>query len=441
MIKADVGEGRRAALIVFEGGYESGPEADSEEAVMVRLRRALTLDMLEKAAAADFIGPVIVATDQEGIAQEASRMGLEVVATARPDTASPAASPDAAPSGFHFGRSLAETAALFHLEEGPVITVGGAACPLAETDHFAGWARMLLDAPRPTVIVNNPMSPDITGFTPAGILKSIDLPETDNALAYTLRQGGLERVLLPLDPRLMFDLDTPADALILSVLADQVPAPGRPGPAPARGKTAPAGQVCAPAVEAAPPPGPGAGLGPRTRRILKDLPWDRRPLAAAMEVLKRPGSEILLAGRVGPSVVSFINEHLPLRVRVLSEERGMKALGRLEKGQVRSLLAHWLRDGDFRGFFAALADTCHAAFIDTRVLFAHGGRRVSDGDRWSSDVGRWRSITDPFVRDFTRAAAEAPLPVVLGGHTLVLGGVWSLAASAAASAAAPAASN
>lgn len=399
---------------MFEGGYSPGAEPVAEagsglgagpspaqpgleELVMGRLRHALTLDLLEKAAAADHIGPVILVTDQGGLAAPAAAMGAVVLPSG------PGASGGA---GFHFGRHLQQTAARFGLGAEPIITLGGAACPLASTADFTRWARMLLEAAEPTVIMNNPMSPDITGFTPARVLQSMELPDTDNALGYALRQRGLERVLLPLDPRLMFDLDTPTDALILSALAEQ-------------GKAGAFGELA-------------AGLGPRSRRVLQGLPWDRQPLLSALEVLKEPGAEILLAGRVGPSLVTFINKNLPLRVRVLSEERGMKALGRLENGQVRSLMAHWLRDGDFQGFFSVLADTCHAAFIDTRVLFAHGGRRVSDGDRWASDVARWQGITDTFVRDFTRAAAEARLPVVLGGHTLVLGGVWTLAASAAA---------
>ncbi|MDO9066502.1 MAG: hypothetical protein Q7U96_05410, partial [Chloroflexota bacterium] len=35
-------------------------------------------------------------------------------------------------------------------------------------------------------------------------------------------------------------------------------------------------------------------------------------------------------------------------------------------------------------------------------------------------------IANPFARQFTEAAMQAPIPVVLGGHTLVAGGLWAL---------------
>ena len=37
---------------------------------------------------------------------------------------------------------------------------------------------------------------------------------------------------------------------------------------------------------------------------------------------------------------------------------------------------------------------------------------------------------DPVVRDLTAAARAAPIPVVLGGHSLVAGGIWALAEAA-----------
>jgi hypothetical protein len=36
------------------------------------------------------------------------------------------------------------------------------------------------------------------------------------------------------------------------------------------------------------------------------------------------------------------------------------------------------------------------------------------------------SITDPWLRDFTEAAANTPIPVLLGGHSSVAGGLFVL---------------
>ena len=59
-----------------------------------------------------------------------------------------------------------------------------------------------------------------------------------------------------------------------------------------------------------------------------------------------------------------------------------------------------------------------------RVLLAH--RSGVDESAWPSPEDRFASVLllaervhDPWLRALTRAAAEAPIPVLLGGHTLV----------------------
>ena len=74
---------------------------------------------------------------------------------------------------------------------------------------------------------------------------------------------------------------------------------------------------------------------------------------------------------------------------------------------------------------AALAD---GALLDTRVLLAHrvgADERTwpSPEDRYASDLLLPSRITDPWLRDLTAAALDAPIPVLLGGHTLVGPGV------------------
>jgi hypothetical protein len=113
-------------------------------------------------------------------------------------------------------------------------------------------------------------------------------------------------------------------------------------------------------------------------------------------------------------------------MRVFSEERGMQAAGRDLSGQARSLLAFHLREVGCRRFFAELAELSDAACIDTRPMLSHLGVQASRADRFWSDLGRPEKIGNPFLREFTQAAREAPLPVVLGGHSLVSGGLMLL---------------
>jgi hypothetical protein len=73
-----------------------------------------------------------------------------------------------------------------------------------------------------------------------------------------------------------------------------------------------------------------------------------------------------------------------------------------------------------------LAELGDAAFLDTRVLLAHRGIEASREERFLSDLGRWEEIGEPFLREFTRAAVEAPIPVLLGGHSLMSGGLMAM---------------
>ena len=104
----------------------------------------------------------------------------------------------------------------------------------------------------------------------------------------------------------------------------------------------------------------------------------------------------------------------------------MQAEGRLGGGQARSLLGFYLAEVGVERFFATLAELADAVFLDSRVLLAHLGIEASRADRFLSDIGRHEEIEEPFLRQFTEAARHAPIPVLLGGHSLVSGGLMAL---------------
>jgi hypothetical protein len=117
-------------------------------------------------------------------------------------------------------------------------------------------------------------------------------------------------------------------------------------------------------------------------------------------------------------------------VRLFAEERGLQAAGRDLNGQARSLLAYHLQAVGTRRFFGELAQLGQAAFIDTRPLFAHMELKPSRPDRFLSDAMQPDGIEDAWVREFTVAACQAPIPVVLGGSSLVASGVQLLSEAA-----------
>ena len=104
----------------------------------------------------------------------------------------------------------------------------------------------------------------------------------------------------------------------------------------------------------------------------------------------------------------------------------MEADGRAVEGEARSLLGFFLEEVGPQRTFGALAELGDAAIIDTRVLLAHLRLETTRSDRFLSDLGRWREVREPLLRDFTRAAAEASIPALLGGHSLVCGGLMAL---------------
>ena len=103
----------------------------------------------------------------------------------------------------------------------------------------------------------------------------------------------------------------------------------------------------------------------------------------------------------------------------------MRADGRLSKGGVRSLLGYVMELVGVRRGFDLLAKLGDAAFVDSRVLWAHFGRWPPPYERYLSDLGRADEIEDPWLREFTQAAFQSPIPIVLGGHSLMSGGLYA----------------
>jgi len=268
-----------------------------------------------------------------------------------------------------------------------ILCLGGAAAPYLTVEEFRAIADRLQKEPG-LVLTNNPQSADLTAFAPAGAIFSIEPPAEDNALATLLRdQAGLRCELLPHSLGVHFDLDTPTDALLMSLLPYN---------------------------------------GAIVTGALASLGWDTGRLRAAISRLSETHCEMGLMGRVSPQTMALLNSRSFVRLRVFSEERGMKALGRVERGQVVSLIGYFLETVGPEKFFSYVSKACDVCFIDTRVLFAHSKLKLSEAERFLSDLGRYDEIENIYLRDFTRAAAECAIPVILGGHSLVSGGMWAV---------------
>jgi len=175
---------------------------------------------------------------------------------------------------------------------------------------------------------------------------------------------------------------------------------------------------------------PHPGVGPHTRRYLDSLDLDTSHIEQALAFFTNRDAEVLVAGRVSASTWAYLEQETACRVRLFSEERGMRASGRQARGEALSLLGFYLDEVEEDRFFVTLAGMSQAAFLDSRVLFAHRRIWPSVTDRFYSDLRQPEKISDPWVRRFTQAAIEAPIPVVLGGHSLVSGGLYALVEAA-----------
>jgi hypothetical protein len=357
------------SAVIFEG---SSPCSGVEE-MMVRVRQAALLDNLEKLNKVAEIKDLYLHTNRPELVEPATRLGAQVFLNS------------IAPGKFHFGDQL--KAAVIKQDLKRVFCLSGAGCPLITVQELEMICRRLLDRDN-YLYTNNTQSSDMTAFTvPAGLAEA-ELPAMDNSLALALRdQLGLEMELMPHTLGLLFDIDTPTDLVVLGS-------------------------------------GPFGGI--RTRKELTDLEFDYSTIDAIKTVLSAEYEDVALIGRVGAPIIGRLNAELKLRLRVFSEERGMKSLGRIEAKEVISLLGLLIDHAGIDHFFDYLARVARCALIDSRVLFYHYQLELSDQERFLSDLGRWEEIENPWLRDFTRAAVECAVPVLLGGHSLVAGSLWAL---------------
>ena len=359
-------------LVIFEGGLAASPP----ERMLRRVREAIVLEHIQKAHDAGTFAGVIVCTDRGELAEQARALGADV---------------DVDPPGipFHFGERLQGLIRDRGLSA--VVTMGGGAAPLISADEMRVIGRLFRDRER-FVAANNVHSADIVAFAPAEAMFAVPPPPMDNSLALSLHyDAGLPLVALPRTLGFHFDVDTPSDMLVLAVHPDRGP------------------RVAQLAVEAA---------------ARGDV--DLAPLQAAKRTLVDPTKDVFIFGRLGGPLFSYLDDRARCRIRLLSEERGMKALGRDVRGEVRSLLGYVVDAVGATGLVRMLETLCSTAFLDTRVLMAHAQKTVSAADRFYSDLMLPEHIQDPWLRELTAAAVETELPILLGGHGLVHGGIWAL---------------
>ncbi len=289
------------------------------------------------------------------------------------------------PGPVHVGRLLADLSQQFDLER--LLYFGGGSAPLLKDETLDQILKRWIVAER-LVITNNRFASDWAAVAPTEMLGQwVERLPQDNMLGWVLStEAGLKVEDFPATAESRLDIDTPIDLITLK----QHP------------KTK-----------------------PYLRHYLDSLPLDTDRLKQVLAVLATPAQHLFVAGRLGPAAWQAVNKATQCWIRVFSEERGMVSSGRQARGEVFSFFADYLEVIGFESFFDIMARQAQAALIDSRVLLAHHNRWPTEADRFASDLGLIELIEDPWLRSFTAAAMACPIPVLLGGHSLMAGDLFA----------------
>jgi hypothetical protein len=263
-----------------------------------------------------------------------------------------------------------------------VVILGSGSLPLT---NARDWAELVAVAagPRGRALANNRYSADAIAIAGAWVLEELPDLASDNGLPRWLAERGVVVDDLRRRWRLQLDLDSPLDAILVH---------------------------------------PDETIGRMTRLGIDTGPA-RAALAGVAAIARDAARELVVVGRTSSSGLAWLERRTASRTRALVEERGFRTR-RPGQRPVRSVLGLVLdRDGP-GALGTILAELGDAALVDSRVLLAHrfgAGERgwPRPEDRFASDLLLADRIADPWLRALTASARDAPIPIVLGGHTLV----------------------
>jgi len=236
----------------------------------------------------------------------------------------------------------------------------------------------------PEAVFNNFYSPDFAAIAGAKEILRLELPPIDNRLGFALAEAGFTCYTLNRSSEADFDIDTPIDLILLKE---------------------------------------GDRGGRRMRGFLSEAKINHPHLEGILRLLADRSARLSIIGRVNPGTWSRFESSVACRTSGIIEGRGMRSYPDLGA----SMMNRIIREDGIPSFFSRLAGSADGALIDTRPILAEDGRLPGPADRFASDLLRPEEIEDPLWKEFTEAAAGSPIPVILGGHSLLSGGLHILA--------------
>ncbi|MBN1859457.1 hypothetical protein JW848_09665 [Candidatus Bipolaricaulota bacterium] len=286
--------------------------------------------------------------------------------------------------GFDFGETLKQ--AISSLSLSACIYMGsGAGVFLRPGDYDAlvAWARHSPVG----VLLNNLYSTDFASIAQARHLLKLQLPQSDNALGMALTDQGVPCRSLPRNLRTQYDIDTPIDVLLLGATTWRS----------------------------------------ETFRAACEQNVDMSSIDAVLDTLTDRSGRLWLYGRVNPATWAWFQDKTACQTAGVIEGRGLRSYkGSSAGGAVPCVSGSLFSKGGWDSFFDSLAGHASAAILDTRPLLPIGSGAASTADRFRSDLLQAERIDNRGWKAFTLAAREASLPLLLGGHNLMSGGLYLL---------------
>lgn len=268
--------------------------------------------------------------------------------------------------------------------ENPVCYAGSGMPAMSSQD----WMRVIALIEDGRAVSNRMFSCDWVAVPSARMLSVAAGEEVDNRFSRRLRDDrSIEVVQFERSARSLLDLDTPADLAMLAACNEV--------------ESLQIGTELRSAIERW-----RDMLGPAVDRTVD-----------ALAVMTRHDAELMISGRVSGSDWSVVDRDTSCRVRVLTEERGLRTRG----APARSLMASLYEFAGAQRFVSRLSAVCDSMLWDTRPFFSHLGWNPTRADRFWSDLGRWDRIADASLRELVRGFA--PYRILMGGHSLVAGGM------------------
>lgn len=282
---------------------------------------------------------------------------------------------------FNFGKYLLKIINKYSLDK--IFYFGAGSCYLLKTDELKFISENTVKG---QFISNNPISSDFISFSSSDLNNEIILnfPNIDNYFSsYLMNTTPLKYIKMPVSLGSIFDIDTPNDFAILSKITNN-----------------------------------SCRIGNyMSNNIFKNIDLDK-----LLKILSSKSNEIFVYGRINPLNLYIAERDIPCKIRFLSEERGLKIRGKASA----SLLKHVFNSENFDNFFKLFENICSAGIFDTRVIFSLFAGKYDQEDVYLSDMKMWEKINNPFIKSFTKKISESKVPIILGGHSVVNGGLMAL---------------